>query len=52
MQDVQTHKARLDSAMFKVQIILDELGLDEVDEVQDAFNALATAVDTVLNDSY
>ena len=53
MQDeLQTQKQRLDTLMFKVQIVLDEMGLDEVDTVQDAFNALACAVDEVLSDSY
>lgn len=52
MQELQTQKERLDALMFKVQIVLDEMGLDEVDSVQDAFNALACAVDEVTSDSY
>ena len=52
MQELQTQKERLDALMFKVQIVLDEMGLDEVDSVQDAFNALACAVDEVVNESY
>ena len=50
MQDeLQIQKQRLDTLMFKVQILLDEMGLDEVDTVQTAFNALACAVDEILN---
>lgn len=52
MQELQTQKQRLDSLMFSVQILLDEMGLDEVDTVQDAFNALACAVDETVNESY
>ena len=52
MQDLQAQKQRLDSLMFSVQILLDEMGLDEVDTVQNAFNALACAVDETVNESY
>ena len=52
MQELQTQKQQLDALMFKVQILLDEMGLDEVDSVQDAFNALACAVDETVNESY
>jgi hypothetical protein len=52
MQELQLQKERLDALMFKVQILLDEMGLDEVDAVQNAFNALATAVDETTSDSY
>jgi hypothetical protein len=53
MQDeLQLQKQRLDSLLFSVQILLDEMGLDEVDTVQNAFNALACAVDEVVNESY
>ncbi len=52
MQELQLQKERLDNLMFKVQILLDEMGLDEVETVQDAFNALACAVDEVLSESY
>jgi hypothetical protein len=52
MQDLQLQKQRLDSLMFSVQILLDEMGLDEVDTVQNAFNALACAVDEVTSNSY
>ena len=53
MQDkVQAQKQRLDAAMFSVQIILDEMGLDEHDAVQNAFNALADELDKVTSTSY
>ena len=49
MQDqVHAQKARLDAAMFAVQIILDEMGLDEHNAVQNAFNALAVELDEAL----
>jgi len=51
-EDLQAQKQRLDTLMFSVQILLDEMGLDEVDTVQSAFNALACAVDEVTSDSY
>ena len=47
--ELQIQKQHLDALMFKVQILLDEMGLDEVDTVQNAFNALACAVDEILN---
>lgn len=52
MQEMQARKERFDNAMFKVQILLDEMGLDEIDEVQDAYDALASLVNEVLNESY
>jgi hypothetical protein len=52
MEDLQVQKQQLDTLMFKVQILLDEMGLDEVDTVQNAFNALACAVDEVTSESY
>jgi hypothetical protein len=52
MQELQLQKQQLDSLMFRVQILLDEMGLDEVDTVQNAFNALACAVDETVNESY
>jgi glycine cleavage system regulatory protein len=52
MQDLQTQKQQLDTKMFSIQILLDEMGLSEVDSVQDAFNALACAIDEVTSDSY
>ena len=52
MEDLQAQKQQLDALLFRVQILLDEMGLDEVDSVQDAFNALACAVDDVTSDSY
>ena len=52
MQELQQQKQQLDALMFRVQILLDEMGLDEVDTVQNAFNALACALDDVVNESY
>ena len=52
MQELQTQKQRLDTLLFSVQILLDEMGLDEVDSVQDAFNALCCAVDEVVSETY
>ena len=52
MTDLQAQKQQLDALLFRVQILLDEMGLDEVDSVQDCFNALACAVDEVVNESY
>ena len=52
MQDLQLQKQQLDALLFRVQILLDEMGLDEVDTVQNAFNALACAVDETVNESY
>ena len=52
MQDLQLQKQRLDSLMFSVQILLDEMGLDDAYTVQSAFNALACAVDEATSDSY
>jgi hypothetical protein len=49
MQELLQQKERLDSLMFKVQIVLDEMGLDEHEEVQNAFNALACAIDETVN---
>lgn len=48
MTDLHTQKQQLDALLFRVQIMLDDMGLDEVDSVQDAFNALACAVDEVV----
>jgi hypothetical protein len=52
MQELQAQKQRLDTLLFSVQILLDEMGLDEVDTVQDSFNALVCAVDETVNESY
>jgi hypothetical protein len=51
-EDLQLQKQRLDTLMFSVQILLDEMGLGDVDTVQSAFNALACAVDEATSDSY
>jgi len=49
MLELQLQKERLDNLMFKMQILLDEMGLDEHEDVQTAFNALACALDEVLH---
>ena len=46
MQNLQ--KQHLDSLLISVQNALDELGLDENDAVQNAFNALACAIDEIV----
>jgi len=46
MQNLQ--KQQLDSLLISVQNALDELGLDENDAVQNAFNALACAIDEIV----
>ena len=45
MLDVQS---KITNAMLQLQMLLDEAGLDENESVQDAFNALATALDEEL----
>jgi len=45
MLDVQS---KITNAMLQLQMLLDEAGLDENEPVQDAFNALATALDDEL----
>jgi hypothetical protein len=45
-------KQQLDELLFRVQILLDEMGLNEIEEVQEAYDALASVVDEVLNESY
>ena len=42
MLDVQS---KITNAMLQLQMLLDEAGLDENESVQDAVNALATALD-------
>lgn len=45
MSDV---KRKIDSVLVQLQYLLDEAGLDESDQVQDAFNALAIVLDDVV----
>jgi hypothetical protein len=49
MEDLQVQKERLTHALFVVEIILAEMGLDMHEDVQDAYTALAVAVDEVVN---
>jgi len=41
-------KRKLDSLMLQIQDLLDQAGLDESEQVQDAFNALAIVLDDVV----
>ena len=45
MLDIQS---KITNAMLQLQMLLDEAGLDENEPVQDAFNALACALDEEL----
>ncbi len=44
-QTMQNTKSTLDSLMLQLQAVLDEAGLDEHVAIQNAFNALACALD-------
>jgi hypothetical protein len=52
MQDLQTQEQRLDNAMLKVQVSLNEMFLDQNDEVQDAFNKFVLAYKAALSGRY
>jgi len=53
MQDLQTQEEqRLDNAMLKVQVSLNEMFLDQNDEVQDAFNKFVLAYKAALSARY
>jgi hypothetical protein len=52
MQDLQTQEQRLDNAMLKVQVSLNEMFLDQNDEVQDAFNKFVLAYKAALSARY
>ena len=52
MQDLQTQEQRLDNAMLKVQVSLNELFLDQNDEVQYAFNKFVLAYKAALSARY
>lgn len=41
-------KQKIDSLMLQLQDMLEIVGLDEHDRIQDAFNALATELDDVV----
>lgn len=47
MSEAQAHKRKIDAVMLQLQDLLDQAGLDECDQVQDAFNALAIVLDDV-----
>ena len=44
-QTMQNTKSTLDSLMLQLQAVLDDAGLDEHETIQNAFNALACALD-------
>jgi hypothetical protein len=52
MQDLQTQEQRLDNAMLKVQVVLNEMFLDQNDKVQDAFNKFVLAYKAALSARY
>jgi hypothetical protein len=52
MQDLQTQEQRLDNAMLKVQVVLNEMFLDQNDKVQDAFNKFVLAYKEALSGRY
>jgi hypothetical protein len=41
-------KQKIDSLMLQLQDVLDQIGLDEHERVQNAFNALAIELDDVV----
>jgi hypothetical protein len=45
---MQNTKSKLDSLMLQLQAVLDEAELDEHETIQNAFNALACAIDEEL----
>ena len=46
---MQSTKSKLDSLMLQLQAVLEEAELDEHVAIQNAFNALAIALDDVVN---
>jgi hypothetical protein len=45
MSDAKQAKQKIDSLMLQLQDILDQIGLDEHEPLQNAFNALAIELD-------
>ena len=41
-------KQKMDSLMLQIQDLLEQVGLDEHEPIQNAFNALATELDDVV----
>ena len=41
-------KQKIDSLMLQLQDVLDQIGLDEHEPIQNAFNALASVLDDVV----
>jgi len=47
MLEAKDAKRKIDSLMLQLQDMLDQVGLDESEPVQNAFNALAIVLDDV-----
>jgi hypothetical protein len=45
---MQDYKHKIDNIMLQLQDLLEQLGLDEHEPIQNAFNALATELDDVV----
>jgi hypothetical protein len=52
MEDLEVQRERLSDAMYKLEIILAEMGLDTVDAVSSALHRLADTVEETLDASY
>jgi hypothetical protein len=48
MLDAKSAKRKIDSLMLQLQDILEQIGLDEHEPLQNAFNALAMELDDVV----
>jgi hypothetical protein len=48
MLEAKDAKRKIDSLMLQLQDVLDQIGLDESEPVQNAFNALAIVLDDVV----
>jgi hypothetical protein len=48
MSDAKDAKRKIDSLMLQLQDVLEQIGLDEHEATQNAFNALAIVLDDVV----
>ena len=48
MSEAQNAKRKIDSLLLQLQDMLEQVGLDEHEAVQNAFNALAIVLDDVV----
>ena len=48
MLEAKDAKRKIDSLMLQLQDMLEQVGLDESEQVQNAFNALACVLDDVV----